>query len=268
MDLKRSFIRHGSKCWGGGIGHCSHRPTFLADAFFSPFFFAFSNPPRVGLLFPDPWESHGNYSQRYEKYDTFGIVVNLVNSITGPSLFLAPFAFYSSGIVGGLLLLLIAIGLQFVSVYMLVVAAHLSGRSSYRGLMGSLVSKSLPRVADLLCCLYSFAMIVLHLILVRDVLPILLSQWANTTVNIYLPTCIFCLVILLPPMLFARKLKLMTIPSVAAFVCCLFIIACIIYAYISGSLTENVRKKKILFFRLLFFLLPSRYTRILSASPC
>ena len=131
---------------------------------------------------------------------------------------IAPYAFFCAGIIGGALLLILAAAVQGLSVYMLLVSAHLSGRASYRGLADSLFGRFLPRMADLVCFLYAFAVVTLHLIVLRDLLPFILSHWAQHEVSQFIALPIFSVVVLLPVFFFARKMTVMVFPSLAAFI--------------------------------------------------
>jgi hypothetical protein len=64
------------------------------------------------LLYPDPWEATAAARPGITSGAVIGMILNLLNSVTGPSLLLAPFAFYSAGAIGGAVLLLVAIALQ------------------------------------------------------------------------------------------------------------------------------------------------------------
>ena len=64
------------------------------------------------LLYPDPWETTAAMQPGLASGAAVGMILNLLNSVTGPSLLLAPFAFYSAGAIGGAVLLLVAVALQ------------------------------------------------------------------------------------------------------------------------------------------------------------
>jgi amino acid permease len=113
--------------------------------------------PSSSLLYPDPW-SQSSDKEVASTGEGIGVFLNLLNAVTGPSLLLSPFAFFCAGAIGGVLVLLLALCLQMVSIYCLVVSAHLSGRASYRGLTSHYIGLGqglIPRLADLVTFVYA-----------------------------------------------------------------------------------------------------------------
>jgi hypothetical protein len=124
------------------------------------------------------------------------------------------------------------------SIYTLVVSAHLSGRQSYRGLTSHFCStRVLPRLADLTSLLYALAMIVLHLTVARDVLPFLFQQWArNSTLSSFFLLPIFSALLLVPISLLFTRMSQLVVPSLVAIVCALYLWASLVYAYATSTL--------------------------------
>ncbi len=140
------------------------------------------------------------------------------------------------------------------SIYTLVVSAHLSGRQSYRGLTSHFCSaRLLPRLADLTSLLYALAMIVLHLTVARDVLPFLFQQWArNSSLSSFFLLPIFSALLLVPVALLFTRMSQLVVPSLVAIVCALYLWGCLVYAYATSTLnasTGPIDMEPVLLFR-------------------
>jgi amino acid permease len=154
----------------------------------------------------------------------------------GPSLLLAPFAFYCSGAIGGVFVLLLAVALQMVSIYCLVVSAHLSGRASYRGLTSHFIGQGvLPRLADLVSFLFAVAVCLLHFTVARDLLPFVVAKWVGYEVSSFFLLPIFTLVLVVPVALLNR-MALFFVPSIVSLICLLYLLGALIYAYSSSTM--------------------------------
>lgn len=136
-------------------------------------------------------------------------------------------------------MLLIAMLLQIVSIYCLVVSAHLSGRASYRGLTTYFIGQNgvLPRVADLLVFLFAMAVCLLHFTVARDVLPFLVAHWVGSEVSPFLLLPLFTLVLLGPALL--NRITLYFFPSLVSMICLVYLLIILIYAYATSSIVSG-----------------------------
>lgn len=107
---------------------------------------------------------------------------NLINTVIGAGVLALPFAFAASGLLLGLLFLLIVLGLSVYSVVLLVSCASLSGlhrRATYREVARHAFGTGGVITTDISLILACFGALCSYLVIIADMIAPLIAYWSN-----------------------------------------------------------------------------------------